>query len=415
MPAESELHKILFLAPTGQLGGAERCLVDTIWSLRNHDSQLELHLITGSNGPLVNAAEKAGLNSVQILKMPSSLNRIGDAGLRRDLKSTVTRLFQLVTALPHTFQYIVQLRRRIKQANPDIVHVLGLKMQLMSLLAVPRRYPIAWNIQDYIGQRRLISRLMQLSLFLFGFDKSIVAGCCSNDVTTDFQTTLGTRRFRRIATIYNTVDLDQFQPAGPCAALPNADETTIRIGLVATYARWKGQDLFLKALAILQQNKTLPAWHAYIIGGPIYATAGSQWSLEELKSMADDLYLNNQATFLPFQQDPAAVMRTLDIVVHASTKPEPFGRVIAEAQACGRAVVAVGSGGSGEAFLENETGMAIAMNDEASLTNALNALLTNASERQRLSGNGRAFVTRHFNRENLAAGWLAIYNVQNHK
>ena len=49
-----------------------------------------------------------------------------------------------------------------------------------------------------------------------------------------------------------------------------------------------------------------------------------------------------------FVDRPAAAMRALDVVVHASTQPEPFGLVIAEGMACGRAVIVSAAGGADE-------------------------------------------------------------------
>jgi len=75
------------------------------------------------------------------------------------------------------------------------------------------------------------------------------------------------------------VDLDRFNPQGPkldldaIAGVPSAPAGTIRVGLVATMARWKGHEVFLRALSMLP--KELPV-RGYVIGGPIYSTAGSQ-------------------------------------------------------------------------------------------------------------------------------------------
>jgi len=60
--------------------------------------------------------------------------------------------------------------------------------------------------------------------------------------------------------------------------------------------------------------------------------------------------IENRVGFVPFQDNPADVYRALDIVVHASTKPEPFGRTIVEAMACGKPVIAAQTGGAAELF-----------------------------------------------------------------
>ena len=85
----------------------------------------------------------------------------------------------------------------------------------------------------------------------------------------------------RIVPIYNAIDLQRFSPAGERmdldakAGLPPAAPGTVRVGLIATFAHWKGHKVFLEALARLPEDVPV---RGYIIGGPIYQTDGSQWS-----------------------------------------------------------------------------------------------------------------------------------------
>lgn len=402
-------EKLLFLAPTGELGGAERCLVDTIWSFRRQWPALRMDLITGSAGPLIEAATEAGANCVVVLTLPSSTASLGDSAAGGSVSKLLGLLVRMAIAVPRLMGYLMRLRREVRRHDPDFVHVLGLKMQLISLWVVPRKVPVVWNVQDYVGSRRLISKLIRWNLRLFGRGRKLAAGCCANDVVRDFENVIPPGSFRKVATVYNTVDLDKFRPDGDRFPLPVAAPDTVKIGLIATYARWKGHDVFLDALENLKDRPDLPAWHAWIVGGPIYATAGSQWSADELTSMIEAKGLSQHVSLLPFQKDPAAVMRGLDVVVHASSKPEPFGRVIAEAQACGRAVVAVGTGGSGEVFDHSHTGLAIRMNDAASLAEAIERLVRDGTLRQNLGDAGPAKVRANFGRVDLYRFWEDIY------
>lgn len=412
-------RKIVFIAPTGQLGGAERCLVDTIWSLRQNMPTAQLQLIVGSQGPLVQACFNAGLNACQFIPLPQRVRRLGDSGLSRSVIGKISFLFQVLICIPSLCIYLVRLRKLVIQLKPDLVHVLGLKMQLLSLVVVPRRIPVVWNIQDYIGQRRLIRHLFRIFLILFGRHRKIAAGCCSNSVSRDFAHVLGQHRFKSISTIYNTVDLETYTKDGETHPDIASHPAQKKIGLVATYARWKGHDIFIKALAELAQKENLFTWHAFIVGGPIYDTVGSQWSLAELQEMAQSLDISDRITFIPFQPDAAAVMRSLDIVVHCSTKPEPFGRVIAEAQACGSVVVAVGSGGSGEVIVyENNNltnqqinGLKVQMNNAEDLAEKLSWLLApHMFLIETFRWTGPTLVSQRFNRKNLALEWLAVYD-----
>jgi glycosyltransferase involved in cell wall biosynthesis len=102
-------------------------------------------------------------------------------------------------------------------------------------------------------------------------------------------------------------------------------------------------------------------------------------------------------------------MRGFDILVHCSTRPEPFGRVIAEGQASGVAVVAVNSGGSAEVFREGESGLGVEINNRESLRQAIRRLLTDPSLRQKLADQGPEWVASRFDRERLAEQWHDLY------
>jgi len=77
--------------------------------------------------------------------------------------------------------------------------------------------------------------------------------------------------------------------------------------------------------------------------------------------------IENRVGFVPFQDNPADVYRALDIVVHASTKPEPFGRTIVEAMACGKPVIAAQTGGAAELFTHDHDAVGVPPGDPAAL------------------------------------------------
>src|SRR6202035_1639933 len=89
---------------------------------------------------------------------------------------------------------------------------------------------------------------------------------------------------------------------------------------------------------------------AYVVGGALYQTNGSQFAIDDLRRYAADRGIGEMVGFTGFVAKPEEALRALDIVVHASTEPEPFGLIIAEAMACGRAVIASDAGGAREIF-----------------------------------------------------------------
>jgi glycosyltransferase involved in cell wall biosynthesis len=181
----------------------------------------------------------------------------------------------------------------------------------------------------------------------------------------------------------------------------------VRVGLVATFAFWKGHEVFLAAAArVLAQNPGVPI-RFYIIGGALYATPGSQHSLEDLRGHAARLGL--EVGFTGFVEKPAAAMRALDIVVHASTQPEPFGLVIIQAMACGRALIASEAGGARELVDPGVDGLFHQPGDEASLAAAMVELAEDAALRERLGSAGRLKALALFNRSTMAERIVPLY------
>ena len=180
----------------------------------------------------------------------------------------------------------------------------------------------------------------------------------------------------------------------------------LRIVLVATFARWKGHDVCLTALATLPASLHV---RGYIVGGPLYETTGSQISIAELRELARSLGLEDRIGFTGFVQDSSAAMRSLDIVVHASTDPEPFGLVIAEAMACGKPVVVSRAGGASELIGPGVNALAFEPGDGDGLARCLDALARDAGLRQRLGRAGRSTAEQRFHRRRMAGERAPIY------
>jgi glycosyltransferase involved in cell wall biosynthesis len=246
-------------------------------------------------------------------------------------------------------------------------------------------------------------------LMRFHARRCAVAITNSNNVAQDLDDTC--RHKLRIITVYNALDLACFTPEGPVldldmlSGLPPARDGLIRVGLVATAARWKGHDVFLQALAMLPGQPL----RGYIIGGPIYESQGSEYTMAELRSMARALGLEHRVGFTGFVDQSAAAMRALDIVVHASTRPEPFGRVVVEAMACGRPVVVSRSGGVAELVRDNENALSFSPGDAAAMSVCIERLAADADLRRQLGVQGRKRAEQRFDQSRLAEEIIPIY------
>ncbi|GAC1465118.1 MAG: hypothetical protein NVSMB9_04410 [Isosphaeraceae bacterium] len=400
-------RKVVYLSPTGVLGGAEMCLLDILASLRVARPDWLLKVILGGEGPLSQAVTSLGV-SCDVFPLPQRMAALGDAGLTTDKGRGLFALAARGTgaALATSF-YLAGLRSRLRAEGPDLVQTNGMKAHVLGAWATPRQVPVIWHLHDYLGSRTVMARLLRWSA-----RRGVRGVAVSQSVAEDATRVLGPEV--QVETVYNALDLDRFTP-GPgdiawldaLAGLPPAPSGTVRVGLVATYARWKGHEVFLNAVSRLDPD--LPA-RFYVVGGPIYKSLGSQYAPEELAARAQELGVSGRVGFVGHQADPVAIFRALDVVVHASTRPEPFGRVIVEAMACGRAVVVSPAGGVAELFDDGISALGSTPGDPVALAEALARLIADSGLRQRLGIAGRAMAAGRFDRARLASEWSRIYD-----
>lgn len=366
-----------------------------------------LELMTGGEGALADAARELGITA-SVLPMPPALGRLGDAGVGGSAGDRVSGFGvarRLSVSVPQIAVYVAKLRRFIGARAPDVIHSNGLKTHILAAWASPRRSKIIWHVRDYVSSRPVMSRLMRIH-----FHHCNVAIATSHSVARDLDGVC--RSGLRIQTVYNAIDLERFNPTGPVldidaiSGLPPVPAGTLRVGLMATMARWKGQQVFLRALSLLPCASAI---RGYVIGAPIYQTDGSQYTLEELHNLARELNLEQRVGFTGFVNDPAAAIRALDMVVHASTRPEPFGRVVAEAMACGKPVVASRAGGVTEIISEDENALGHPPGDAAALAGCIARLAQDCGLRASLGRHGRRAAKERFDPSLLAREVLPIY------
>jgi glycosyltransferase involved in cell wall biosynthesis len=400
--------KVLYLNASGQIGGAENSLLDVIASIHAAQPAWSLHLLTSEDGPLVVKARALGVQ-VKVLPFPAALTRLGDAGAGGPAGAQVgglQLLLNLLRAAPGAASYLRELRREVQRLSPDIMHANSLKMHILSVWARPRRPPaVVWHVHDYISVRPVMARLMRRYA-----SRCAAAVANSYSVARDVRAVCGDST--KVHAVHNAVDLDVFTPDGPrldldsLSGLSQAEPGTVRVGMLATMARWKGHETFLRSLSLLPDE--LPA-RGYIIGGAIYRTDGSQYVPDELRSLARRLGVQHKVGFTGYVDNAPAAIRSLDIVVHASTQPEPFGLVIAEGMACGRSVIASHAGGAAELIQVGEDALAHAPGDARALSRNIRRLIEAPHLRARLGRAGRETARRRFDRARLAANLIPIY------
>ena len=401
--------RIVYLNPIGQLGGAELSLLDMLAAVRVALPDVERHLIVASDGPLTKRAEKLGV-IVHRLPMPAVLAGMGDSGITGKAKWKVMAhlVASGLTASGASYQYARKLRRLLRRIDPSIVHSNGIKTHLLMYMSGIRDVPVVWHVRDFLSTRALMGRALRLA-----GTRATIALAIAEAVGRDARKVLGSLP---VELVYNAIDVDSFSP-GPgdgrwidrLAGLPPGEPTTIRVGLVATYARWKGHDLLIKAAAKIKARRPELSIRFLIVGGPIYQTRGSQFSTGELQSEIEKQGLTDSVGLVSFQDDPVHVYRSLDIVVHASTRPEPFGRTIVEAMACGRPVIVSQDGGAAELFTHDYDAVGVPPNDAESLAAAILGLADDGDRRTRIARAARATAAERFSRDRLGQNITDVY------
>jgi len=400
--------RVLFLNPAGAMGGAERCLLDLVASLRAHAGagNLELGLIASRDGPMLGEAEALG---VRVMRLPMSdrLAAVGDSAIvAHGARSLPAFGRRAAGAALDTAEYIHRLGAAVRQFSPSVVHSNGIKMHLLAAAASVRA-PLVWHIRDFIGERPLVSRALRACAW-----RADAGIAISNAVGEDARRVLPRLP---LSVIHDAIDTDFFSPSGPAADLDAlagrapAPAGTVRIGLVATYARWKGHEVFLQAARLIKARLSGAEVRFYIVGGPIYDTAASEYAPEELRALARQLGVDSYVLFVPFQERIDEVYRALDIVVHTGTRREPFGRTIAEAMATGKPGVVSRESGAAELCAHTIDTVCIALGDPETLAEAVRGLVLDAPQRVRIGSAARSAAAERFSRGRLARQVLHAY------
>lgn len=388
---------VLHVSASGMLGGAERVMLDLVeWQQRRRPTW-NPSLLTLGSGPLLDAARSLGVPATS-LPLPAKLERLGESG-----QSTVGMLAELSTSVGPVWRFVRALRAQVQAGSPQLIHSHSLKTHVLLALADVRDARLLWHVHDYVSTRPTSVRLLRA---LSG--RCDIAVGNSQSVASDIEASLPRVK---VARVLNGVDVSGLGAPGPEVALdrlsglPEAPAGVLRVGLVATFARWKGQETFLRALAALSDASL----RGYIIGGPVYQTKGSQYSLGELQALASTLGLAGRVGFPGFVEDRAGTLRALDIVVHASTEPEPFGLVVAEAMAAGRPLIMTATGGAAELVRPGIDALAHRPGDPASLAAAIRQLVTNPALRAQMGAAAKATALNRFTIDRFGVEMEAAY------
>ena len=115
---------------------------------------------------------------------------------------------------------------------------------------------------------------------------------------------------------------------------------------------WKGQELFLEAINLVNTQLGYEAFYAVILG----SDQGRDLYKKKLIRLSEQYRMTKQVKFIDHCKDMALAYKVSDIIVSSSIEPEAFGRVAVEAQSMGKIIIASNIGGSNETVINEKTG-----------------------------------------------------------
>jgi hypothetical protein len=232
--------------------------------------------------------------------------------------------------------------------------------------------------------------------------------CCSHTVAGQFPR--WTRA--RIAVAYSAV--------GPEYGYGSRERGRSELGLdpdapilvtVGSISRGRGQDVALRALALLRQ--ILPTVRLVVVGVPHPRALDREFD-RELRALAESLGIADSVVFAgevgsgAHPEPLADVYAAADVVINPARFEEPFGRVGPEALVAGRPFVASRVGGIPEVLRDGVDVLLVPPDDPQALAAAVTRLLDDEALRDTLVTNGRRRVLETFTPAQALRAWQQV-------
>lgn len=158
-------------------------------------------------------------------------------------------------------------------------------------------------------------------------------------------------RSKQIKRIYNPFIKTNIDPT-KVNAIKEKYNNLVLLSVIGNIIPWKGQLTFLQAIDIIFYQHGVKNFKALVIGGVM-----NDDYYQQLKKFCKDQRIEQLVEFINFVTDIENYMQASDIVIHTSNKPEPFGRVVAEALILGKKVIASDQGGPAEIIENGKNGL----------------------------------------------------------
>ncbi len=311
------------------------------------------------------------------------------AGLRAARQSARLLVEELPAALA--------LARVVRRERPDVIHLgNGLRANFDGVLAgALTRTPIVCHVkgfEKYSARERWAARR---TAALVCMTQAVLDHCHGRGLHAPHE-----------RVVYDAVDEAWLRPQRSVADVRQELGVPLAapcIGIAGNIQEWKGQRVVIDALGMLSERRDV---HCIVAGG--VHRAGEAYAAE-LRSRIAALGLEGRVHLAGFRGDIPDVMQAWDVVVHASVRPEPFGRVILEGMLLGKPVVATAAGGVPELIDDGSTGYLVPPNDAAALAACLGRILAAPDAAAAVGARARERARQQFSLARQVAEMSAIY------
>ena len=169
---------------------------------------------------------------------------------------------------------------------------------------------------------------------------------------------------------------------------------------------WKGQELFIEAINLVNTELGYEAFYAIILG----SDQGRDLYKKKLIRLTEQYRMMNQIKFIDSCKDMALAYKVSDIVVSASIEPEAFGRVAVEAQSMEKPIIASNIGGSNETIIYDKTGFLFESGNSKALSQKiLKVLSLDETSLKTIGIEGRKNIIQKFNVEKMCFSTYSEY------
>jgi glycosyltransferase involved in cell wall biosynthesis len=308
--------------------------------------------------------------------------------------------FAYLAALPVFISLVLSLARIAKRF--DLLYANTAKALMVALpVAFLWRKRLLVHLHDIVGPQHF----NRLNSWFLVTGANLASGIIANSEASAAAYRQAGGKNRNLKVVPNGFLVERFQAGA--AELSQmlresfGDEDQVVVGLFGRIAVWKGQKVLVEALS------QLPQVNGIIVGEALF-TAEDQQYKNEVVALAEKLGVSDRLRFIGFQADVLPYLEAVDVVVHCSISPEPFGRVIVEAQLAGKPVIATKGGGPSEIIEDRVTGILVSPNNAGELANAIKELSENRKFAEELTRHGRQAAVDRFGLDSVLKEWTAF-------